>query len=80
MLGAGGIGGENGNNVVRVAGGNNGGGRRNVTIQKRCLFAQGREEWGKRPSSYIGGGLGMDVVTFDSMKNKTTNRSRFCIV
>ncbi len=67
MLGGGG-GAENVNNVVRVAGGG-GGRRKNVIIQKRCLFAQGREEWGKRPSSYIGGGLGMDVVTFGSTKN-----------
>ncbi len=72
MLGGGGVGNLNANNVVRVAQGgvnNNmggGGGRRNVTIQKRCLFAQGREDWGRRPSSYIGGGLGMEQVQFQT--------------
>ena len=71
MLGGIGGGGEQVNNVVRVAGGGGGAsGRRAITMQKRCLFAQGREEWGKRPCSYIGGGLGMDVVTFDSKKKQ----------
>ena len=32
--------------------------------QNQSLFARQRDSWGKRPSSYIGGGLGMD--SFDS--------------
>jgi len=47
-----------------MGGGGGRGNRRNVTLQKRCLFAQGREEWGRRPSSYIGGGLGMEEIEF----------------
>jgi hypothetical protein len=71
MLGGGSGVAAGGNNVnVTRVGGNGGGLRRNnIALQKRCLFAQGREEWGKRPSSYIGGGLGMDIVNVDTNTN-----------
>ncbi len=30
---------------------------------KKCLFTQPRDNWGKRPSSFVGGGLGMKLLT-----------------
>ncbi len=42
-------------------GGSGGGSRKSRS--KKCLFAQPRENWGKRPSSFVGGGLGMKLLT-----------------
>ncbi len=82
MLGGGantGVAGNNDNNnvhnLVRI-GGVDGSGRNrrnNVTLQKRCLFAQGREGWGRRPTSYIGGGLGMEILDMEPTLTKSVN-------
>lgn len=82
MLGGGantGVVGNNDNNnvhnLVRI-GGVDGSGRsrrNNVTLQKRCLFAQGREGWGRRPTSYIGGGLGMEILVKEPAQTKSVN-------
>jgi hypothetical protein len=42
--------------------------KRRSSKQNQSLFARQRDSWGKRPSSYIGGGLGMQQL--DNVKNK----------